>query len=398
MCKVFAMSNMKKVQITKKFLNAVKTEVTRTGDKHGFGYAVLGEDGSIGGERTMRPMNWQPLQGNPMATKTHSLPIVLRTRDQFGKVNFDAPKSFIGHGRYSTNDVALQNTHPFYNGDVALIHNGVVRDPDGIIPATDLKTTNDTEIILRCWEKGGMPMVESTVTGYYALALLDKAGLLHIVRDDTAPLFIAYSRTVDSYIFATTEDIIRSVSKKMQWVIETPEELLENIHVILDRNEIMTQKDISPRIDTRGYMSAKEAAAFGSGDNRGSSTSRSHGYGGWGGSMPTAHNSSVGGIIDASMAGNKGKNEVAVAPEEAEEPSYREVPRMRAAEAAALGMDSDGTDFHQSVVEGETDRSFIDDGAPNVTSAVDEFPYNDDGSPTNGIDGWESPYDARKIS
>lgn len=347
MCKVFAMTNMSKVKITKKFLNAVKSEVCRTGDKHGFGYAVLSENNELAGERTMRPLEFQPLQDNPALTKTGSLPIVLKTRDQFGKLNFTAPKSFIGHGRYSTNYVALQNTHPFTNDSIALIHNGVVRDTDGVIEKEALKTTNDTEIILRCWERGGMKLVEETISGYYALAILDKdSGFLHIVRDDTAMIYIAYSRTVDSYIFATTPDIIKSVAKKMQWNIEQPEEMIENIHVVFDRNEILSQTDITPKYDTR-TLTAKERAAFGDGDSRSYSGHSVYGEGF--------------GVYDASTAISAGNSKDSL--EEDVEPSYREGAKER------LKLSES---FNAEIGDGETDRKFIDDGAPDTSYSYEE--------------------------
>lgn len=388
MCKVFAMSNMKKVKITKKFLNAVKAEVCRTGDKHGFGYAVLSDDGKLSGERTMRPLTFQPLQVNPNSTRTGSLPIVLKTRNQFGELKFDNAKSFIGHGRYSTNDVTLENTHPFVNDKIAMIHNGVVSDDDGVIDEKLLKTTNDTEIILRCWEKGGMPMVEKTVSGYYALAVLDKDGLLHIVRDDRAMLYIAYSRTVDSFMFATTPEIIKTVAKKMQWHIEPIEELLENIHVTLDRNDILSQVDITPKAGS-AWLSGKASAAFGDGDSRASSASSS--YEGYKGA----------GIYDASKSESHAyRSNVEV---EDDEPEYREGVRER------MARDTDNeetpvfqsTTFGEAVATGEAERSIIDDGCPNEgysyrdnSNSVDESP---DGYGGNGID---SPYDEswKKIS
>lgn len=347
MCKVFAMTNMSKVKITKKFLNAVKAEVCRTGDKHGFGYAVLSENGELAGERTMRPLEFQPLQINPLNTRTGSLPIVLRTRDQFGELDFAAPKSFIGHGRYSTNDVALENTHPFTNDNIALIHNGVVHDTDGVIEKEALKTTNDTEIILRCWERGGMKLVEETISGYYALAILDKdSGFLHIVRDDTAMLYIAYSRTVDSYIFATTPEIIKSVAKKMQWQIEQPEEMLENMHVVFDRNEILSQTDVTPKYEPR-TMTAKERAAFGDGESR--SYSGYSNYEGFG-------------VYDASSAVPAGKSPAALE-EEDDEPSYRETAQARLKEREA---------FTTEIESGEANREYINDGAPNASFGYKE--------------------------
>lgn len=351
------MTNMSQVKITKKFLSAVKNEVCRTGDKHGFGYAVLKEDGSIGGERTMRPLDWQPLQGAPSKSRTGSLPIILQTRDEFGKTEFRDAKSFVGHGRYSTNEVSLENTHPFYNGELALIHNGVVRDPDNVIDQSELETSNDTEILLRCWEKGGMKKIESTVTGYYALAILDKSGLLHIIRDDQAMLYIAYNRTVDSFMIATTAEIIKAVAKKMQWSIEMPEELLANIHVIFDRNEVVSHEDINPRVEVGRTMSKTELTALGRAG------------------FSDLYGDSDGGIYDASYAKML----------EQDEPSYRSENSVPLAYATALETE-------------EIDRQLMEDGAPNSVYGPDYSDDNGDRYGDTGISGYEMAYNRRKIS
>lgn len=244
MCKIFAMTNMEKVELTPKFINTVKNEVCRLSDKHGFGYAVLGEKGKLGGERTMRPFNFSPLV-TPSEKVVSKLPIVLKSSNTFGKIDILNPKSFIAHGRFSTNHVNLPNTHPFTNGEIALIHNGVVRDKDEKIK--NLTTTCDSEILLRCWELGGIKEIESTVTGYYALAVLDKKGKLHIARDDQAMLYLSYCRTVNSFIIATTPEIIINVAKKMKWKVEEPEEMVDNCYAVFDRNEIISYEKIQPR-------------------------------------------------------------------------------------------------------------------------------------------------------
>lgn len=378
MCKVFAMTNMSKVKITKKFLNAVKAEVCRTGDKHGFGYAVLDDDGSIGGERTLRPLDFSPLQPDYSETVTGSLPIINRTRDRFGELNFTSPKSFIGHGRYSTNDIALVNTHPFYNGSQALIHNGVVSDPDNAIPKSMLETTNDTEILLRCWEQGGLKKVADTVTGYYAFAILDKSGILTIVRDDTAMLYVAYSRTVDSFIFATTAEIIRVVCKKMSWAVETPEEVIENISVTFNGNEIVNQEDFEPRFN--GYaMSAKAKAALGNGDDReyyGSSKSYDN-YSAYEGYMGSSSLSSSG-VFDATL------KTMPIAPEDEPEPSYRESAQLK--ESQAFTSQVENEEFDRKLAEAS--GKYEDFNANNL----EIYGYGDN-IPTNGIDGIGSSYD-----
>jgi predicted glutamine amidotransferase len=250
MCKVFAMTNVSQFKMGSRFLSIVRNEVCRHADQDGFGYAVLGKNGDIGGERTMRPLNFKPLIDPDGPKVTKQLPIVLDANNRFGKIDLTSPKSLIAHGRLSTNSVSLINTHPFTNGEVALIHNGVVRDPTGSLK--NLVSTCDSEILLRYWEKGGIEAIEKMVTGYYAIGVLDKYGLMHIARDDRADLFMSYCRTVDSFIIATTAEIINNVAKEMKWKIEHPEEILEKSYTVFDGNAIVSHRTIAPRTTEYG--------------------------------------------------------------------------------------------------------------------------------------------------
>lgn len=265
MCKVFAMTNMEKVVLNKKFLNVVKNQVTKSSDKDGFGYAVSGSKGQLGGERTMRPKDFTPLTDNPGNKVVHQLPVVVRANDSFGKIDLLTPKAFIAHGRLSTNTVSLENTHPFTNGEIALIHNGVVNDEYDLVKK-NLITDCDTEILLRHWEQGGMKAVEENVSGYYAFAILDKKGQLHLARDDRAMLYIAYVRTANSFMIATTADIIRGVCKAMNWKYEQPEEMITNFYCVFDGLNVVEHREIEPLIGNySASRSAKAAAAFGYG-------------------------------------------------------------------------------------------------------------------------------------
>jgi predicted glutamine amidotransferase len=234
---------MDKVLLTPEFIGTVRDAVCATNDRDGFGYAVVNHMGMLGGERTTDPFPFKAFEDRKQ-TVTNALPIVKGASDTFGTIDTHKPKAFIGHGRMSTNDINLANTHPFYNGDVALIHNGVVYDESDSVK--DLKTTCDTEILLKLWESGGMDAIEDSVSGYYAMALLDTNGLLHVVRDDRARLFIAWSETTQSFLIATTIDIIQSIAAKMQWVVDQPKEIVDNIHVIFDGNTILSQTEINP--------------------------------------------------------------------------------------------------------------------------------------------------------
>jgi len=268
MCKLFSITNMEHVKVTPHFLKVVRDAVCAKSDKDGFGYAIVDELNQLQGEKTTKPFSYTFKMNSKISSKTAKLPIVEAIGMGFGDLKAK-PKAFLAHGRLSTNEVKIDNTHPFYNGSVALAHNGVVQDATGIVK--DLTTTCDTEILLKLWERGGMADIETNTSGYYAIMVLDNKGKLHIARDDRAMLYIAYSISIDAYITATTIEIIEQVAKAFKWTIDPIEEVKENQYFVFDRNNLEHYRAIDPI----GYASnwgaygtdAKVQAALGGNDD-----------------------------------------------------------------------------------------------------------------------------------
>lgn len=263
MCKIFAMTDASNVQITPKLIRSVRDAVCAGADRDGFGYSVLSKDGKLGGERTIEPMTFNPGNIPTKESVTDKLAIVRSTRSHFGSVTPSGNKSFMAHARLSTNSVSLSNTHPFYNGKVSMIHNGVVYDSTGGVK-DKLTTDCDSEILLRYWEKGGMEAIEENVSGYYGIVLQDYRGTMHVIRDSRARFYIAWCRSIRSFLIATTEDILKSVAKSMKWKIEQPELITEDIHAVFQGNDIVMQRDIQPcAIPAASNLSALAGRAFG---------------------------------------------------------------------------------------------------------------------------------------
>lgn len=284
MCKIFCMTNATRVDVSPRLLGILRDAVTRTTDRDGFGWvAQHTEGGALAGEKTTTPASWRPLESYS-GGRTHTLPVVVRTSTQFGDLPTWTPgsgsrgkkrpstvgkySSLLAHGRYSTNTVSLANTHPMLSdtGDVALIHNGVVSD-HGHLPPGILKTNNDTEILLRHWEEGGVEAVEESVGGYYAFCVLQPDGRTHVVRDSSAVLYITYSRTVDSYLLATTEEILREVCTRMRWMYDKPELLSPNTYVQFDTSGIHSHRVLQPRPRTYAAYTPAVRAALGVADS-----------------------------------------------------------------------------------------------------------------------------------
>lgn len=250
MCKVMMLTSGKKIKDLKKLVNTVQTLITAT-DRHGFGWSAQGKSG-VFGER-MTDMH----HGYRLDTDRHKvlLPLVKHTYNNYGsKSEIVGPMLF--HGRTSTNDKTLQNTHPIVKNDWYLIHNGVVRNHGPEYPMT---TTNDTEHLVQYLSTTGVSDIEKYLTGYYALGAISPEGKLHVVRDSVASLYVAWNRTLESYIFATTTDLIEDLAELMKYKIGPIERVEDNVYAIFDGNKQTLFETIKPR--GYDYQESKHASA-----------------------------------------------------------------------------------------------------------------------------------------
>ncbi len=248
MCKILILTNASKIKNLKKAVSVIGAAVTKT-EVDGFGYTIQGQNGLFG-ERTLNTNNIKMRH----AANFGPVPSFgLRHRDQFG-VKSEVTGAALFHGRTSTNNVSLINTHPINKHDWSLIHNGVVTNHG---PAYSKLTTNDSEDCLHYLANSGIEGLAKNLTGYYALGAIDPIGQLHIIRDNTAQLSFAWSPTIESYIFATTEGIIESVAKSMDWSLDEVFEFQHSTHLVMRGNEVLSQNQFSPR----GYESRESRFA-----------------------------------------------------------------------------------------------------------------------------------------
>jgi len=264
MCKLFVLTKtdfLTNSQLTK-LLKDIHTPLTET-ETEGFGYAVMGSRG-IFGEKYIEPEDFKNYRGNfGPAELVISAPSI---REKFGKIG-SPTGALIAHGRTSTNDVSLPNTHPLTNSDWALIHNGIVQNVGKEIAR---KTTNDTEFILEHYTQGGIKQVAESIEGYYAVAALNKSsGELVVFRDSTANLSVAWIDALGAYIFATNIEIIKAALKSLKLSGIQIREADKNFHIVFNKtgavisNEsfepkarsfgVLDQKSLGYSIDSEGY-------------------------------------------------------------------------------------------------------------------------------------------------
>lgn len=237
MCKIMVFTNLSKAK-AKDLPKLVNTIGRTLNEPHGFGYAIQGENGLFG-ERTLKTQSFK-------SALSRSLPEFNFLNRTYNRIGTRSPIIGAGifHGRTSTNDKTLINTHPIQKHGWTVIHNGVVSDHG---PKYNMITTNDTEHIVERLATGGIESIETHLTGYYAVAAFDHEGLLHVFRDDRAPLYFAEVETIGSYVFATTESSIEKVCSEMKWKVSVIQPLADNYYTVWNGNSLVSESTFQPR-------------------------------------------------------------------------------------------------------------------------------------------------------
>ena len=236
MCKIFTLTNGTKIKSWKKVTNLIAREL-QAYEQDGFGYSIQGDKG-IFGERSI---------ANTFRTSLDSpvldFPFLKKSYNRYG-TSGKCTGAAMFHGRTSTNDKTLLNTHPIIKHDWNLIHNGVVTNTGD---KYSMLTSNDTEHLVHYMANHGITGVEKNLTGYYAFTAIDPQGRLHVVKDSTANLFFAEISTIDSFVFATKKELIEDICKEMKWKHSVIEELKDNTYLIYENNVLVSQTDIKPK-------------------------------------------------------------------------------------------------------------------------------------------------------
>lgn len=238
MCKLMTFTDSSKIKSLKRVVNVVLPLITKN-DDDGFGWIAYGSNGTFG-ERMTEMHHGYRLDRNGHSVK---LPIVDKTYEALGQES-NAVGALLLHGRTSTNHKSLINTHPIARNAWTLVHNGVVGNRG---PEYEQLTTNDTEHLVHYLSTEGIDGVERHLSGYYAFAAIDPRGLTHICRDSNASLYVAWIRSIESYCFATTEELIRETCKQLKWKCGPVELVESNVYMVMQGNEMLERRTITPR-------------------------------------------------------------------------------------------------------------------------------------------------------
>ena len=224
MCKLYAVVEIENQQNAELFTKKAIPYITET-DNHGLGIMRLGERG-VHIQRWLEPPTVVRRKESAVLEKYYEA-----LRHQKNEAGNKSNKLFAiaVHGRFATCARTLQNVHPFYKDDTALMHNGIISNSDKFEKTV---STCDSEAILSQYIQHNVKKNPHNLTdalkgmsGYYAAIAFSDNGTIDIWRDDTATLFMAHVRGV-GVVIATTKEIITKTARKCKAFITGIDEVL----------------------------------------------------------------------------------------------------------------------------------------------------------------------------
>lgn len=239
MCKILMIAGLteSKQNAANRFLMAAMPGMVEN-DKDGVGYVASHlETGELFGERWMSPKaafrRREPLTARDVALREH-LRLAVNIEESYNSFgNRGAFSSVMLHARFATCGVSLKNVHPFVREDTALIHNGVITNPDDF---RRILSTCDSEAILDGYLSMGVDThidsvsdLANALEGYYACGVLgrdrDGVRIMDIFKSDTASLYVSWVKSLETWVYCTRAEIIRDAAKKARTSCSTPREI-----------------------------------------------------------------------------------------------------------------------------------------------------------------------------
>ena len=122
----------------------------------------------------------------------------------------------LGHVRLATHGVVNQrNAHPFEIGEVIGAHNGVIYNYNKLAEKYNKSIEVDSEIIFASLNLHPTKDALEELEGDYAVSWVKESNkILHLARESSRPLCIAYWKKARVLLWASTDDIMRKALKR----------------------------------------------------------------------------------------------------------------------------------------------------------------------------------------
>jgi len=122
----------------------------------------------------------------------------------------------IGHVRFATHGVVnSRNAHPFEIGDVVGAHNGIIYNYNKLADKYNKSIEVDSEIIFESLNDRSMNSALEELEGDYAISWVkDSNKIVHLARESSRPLSVAYWKKAKILMWASTDDILDKALKR----------------------------------------------------------------------------------------------------------------------------------------------------------------------------------------
>lgn len=289
MCKLFIVPSVTQENRAnaEKLLKAMVKPLTAN-DPHGFGYMGITDDNRLVGEKWVDPAKAFKLRKSvdPEEMKIYKrfVSMLKKPFDAYraygGEFNLQGLKSFAAHGRFATCGVSIENTHPFFTENHALIHNGVISNADKL---TMKQSTCDSETILNEYiaakverNISAIQTVANKLSGYYACAVYARTEyndwVLDVFKDAKADLYGVFVQGV-GMVFVTSPESLWVACRKTKLKMSKAYPVLSNR---INRFDVDTGDAVDFELfDKVSLVSSKVTMLD---DGRSFSASRSYGH------------------------------------------------------------------------------------------------------------------------
>ena len=241
MCKIMVLKGIENSELALKFMQAVAPEMS-IGNQDGIGYSAINSQNKLFMEKwhynsqflnTENVLTEKVIEDlNPhmeALSKYMKVPSLSVNYASYGEVTRNDLKTVTMHTRFATCGKTFENTHPFIENDISLIHNGVISNAE--LLKLNKSSTCDSENALQLYNNMGLNLQNTDditlyqdfldqLKGYWAFAFLAKniEGIyqLDIVREGASLYFSNLPELgPECAVLATTKDIIEKGVKEL---------------------------------------------------------------------------------------------------------------------------------------------------------------------------------------